>query len=196
MKHQFVTTLIILFMTVTVTSLLSISFSLVLSNNIAEASTSTTTDSSSSLLLRGIISSLILDVPLTGNQVNGSLPFNITNIQKFILAGEWNIRFDHITSTPNSSGLQIVGFEANFMGITTDGKGPHTHQITNFRPATIDSTKFVTEKGKISNHFNLLSQDGNAFILGIVDVGINGQKIWKDIKTNITIQKVKQLEFS
>ena len=55
------------------------------------------------------------------------------------------MRFDHITTTPNSSGLQIVGFEADFMGITADGKAPHTHQITNFRPATIGSTKFVRE---------------------------------------------------
>jgi hypothetical protein len=147
MKHQLVITNITLLMTMTVTSsLLSVSLSLALSNNIAEASTST---NNSSPLLGGIISSLFLDIPLSSNEVsnnNNSLPFNITNIQKFILAGEWNMRFDDITSNANSSELQMVGFEADFMAIITVGKGPHTHQISNFRPVTNDSTKFITEE--------------------------------------------------
>jgi hypothetical protein len=29
--------------------------------------------------------------------------------------------------------------------------------------------------------------------LGIVDVGINGQKIWKNVKTNITISEGKTI---
>ena len=184
-------------MTVTmISSLLLISFSPVLLNNTTEAST-TTDNSSSSLLLSGIISSLILDIPLSSSQINdsdSSSSFNITNIQKFILAGDWNMRFDDIASTPNTNKLQIAGFEADFMGITTDGKGPHTHQISNFKPVTIDSTKkFVIEESKTSNHFNL-SQDVNASILGTVDVGINGQKIWDNVNANITISEGKTIE--
>jgi hypothetical protein len=196
MKLQLVITIITLLMTTTVTySLLWVSFSLALSNNIAEASTPT--NNNSFPFLSGIISSLVLDIPLPSNEVsndNNLSPFNITNIQKFILAGEWNMRFDNITSTPNSSELQIVGFEADFMGITTEGKGPHTHQISNFRPVTIDSSKFITEENKTSNHFNLLSPDGNASILGIVDVGVNGQKIWENVTANITIFEGKTIE--
>jgi hypothetical protein len=190
-------TITILLMTVTmISSLLLISFSPVLLNNTTEAST-TTDNSSSSLLLSGIISSLILDIPLSSSQINdsdSSSSFNITNIQKFILAGDWNMRFDDIASTPNTNKLQIAGFEADFMGITTDGKGPHTHQISNFKPVTIDSTKkFVIEESKTSNHFNL-SQDVNASILGTVDVGINGQKIWDNVNANITISEGKTIE--
>ncbi|MDQ2686180.1 MAG: hypothetical protein M3Y25_10110 [Thermoproteota archaeon] len=53
-------------------------------------------NSSSSFLLSGIISSLLPDIsPYTENSTNDSKytdPFNITNIPKFILACDWNVK--------------------------------------------------------------------------------------------------------
>jgi hypothetical protein len=49
------------------------------------------------------------------------------------LGGDWNIRFDNVNRTNDSGELHVVSFGADFMGITTEGKGPHTHEISNFR---------------------------------------------------------------
>ncbi|HYF99731.1 MAG TPA: hypothetical protein VD815_06545 [Candidatus Saccharimonadales bacterium] len=53
-------------------------------------------NSSSSFLLSGIISLLLFDIsPYTENLTNDSKytdPFKITNIPKFILAGDWKVK--------------------------------------------------------------------------------------------------------
>jgi hypothetical protein len=225
MKYQFIITIIILSITTTiiVTSLLllSIPFSFALSsNNVAKASsTSLNTSSSSSPFLSGIISSLILDIPVSSNQTNNNnnpwSPFNITNIQKFILAGDWNIKLHKIdnrtTSNSNIStgNLQVTDFTADFIAISKDGKGAHTHQISNFNPITITTTAAVrsttnTTESSTNNIFdsssppstslNVFTPDGNSSILGTVDVGINGQKIWDNVRTNITISEGKTIK--
>lgn len=198
MKHQFCIILIILFMiTTTITTLLQ--------NNIAEASplanSSPPSPPSPLLLLGGTISSLIIDIPpfdipiLTGNQSNYSKPFNITSVGKFILAGDWNMTFDNIIIDSNNTALAVQGFEADFTAVFEDGTGAHTHQIMNFQPRRVDSSKAIAEDTD-NNAIppNILTPEGNAYVLGTVDVGINGQKVWKDVNANILISKGRTIE--
>lgn len=173
-----------------------------LPNNIAEASSLDGSSSLSPLLLDGIISSLILDIPpfdiplLTGNQSNDLEPFNITSVGKFILAGDWNMTFDNIGSSVDGNGiaLEVQGFEADFMAVFEDGTGPHTHQISNFKPVSTDSSKAHAEYINSTIHFNLLTPEGNAYILGTVDVGIDGQKVWENVNANITVSEGRTIE--
>jgi len=133
--------------------MITITITTLLPNNIAEA-LSLTDSSSSPLLLEGIISSLILDIPpfdiplLTGNQSNDSERFNITSTGKFILAGDWNMSFHNISSLDgnNNTALEVQGFEADFTAVFEDGTGAHTHQITNFKPVGTDSTNVSAEE--------------------------------------------------
>jgi hypothetical protein len=164
------------------------------------------TNSSSSPLLSGIISSLLLDIlPGTENSTSDSLytsSFNITNVPKFILAGEWNIKLNsgsNIINTNLVDNLKVVDITADFVGITTDGKGSHSHQISNFTPISKipvttnqanDSSSNISSRAPIAN---VLSLDGNAYILGTVDVGINNNRIWEDVKANITISNGKTI---
>ena len=191
MKHQFCVILILLVLiTTTITTLLP--------NNIAEASSPL---ADSSPLLEGIISSLILDIPpfdiplLTGNQSNDSERFNITNVGKFILAGDWNMTFHNISSIDsNNTAPEVQGFEADFTAVFEDGTGAHTHQITNFHPIRVNSSKGHAENSESSIHSNMLTPEGNARIVGKVDVAINGQKVWEAVNANITISEGRTIE--
>ena len=197
MKHQFcVIPIMLLMITTTITTLLP--------NNIAEASPLANSSSSPpppTPLLEGIISSLILDIPpfnipiLTGNQSSDSKPFNISSVGKFILAGDWNMTFDNVSIDGNNTALEVQGFEADFTAVFEDGTGAHTHQIMNFQPRRVDSNKAIAEDTD-NNAIppNILTPEGNAYVLGTVDVGINGQKVWKDVNANITISKGRTIE--
>ena len=171
-------------------------------NNIAEASSLANSSSPPPPLpLEGIISSLILDIPpfdipiLTGNQSSDSKPFNISSVGKFILAGDWNMTFDNVSIDGNNTALEVQGFEADFTAVFEDGTGAHTHQIANFQPRRVYSNKAIaedTDNNAIPH--NILTPEGNAYVLGTVDVGINGQKVWKDVNANITISKGRTIE--
>jgi hypothetical protein len=193
MKHQFRIILIMLFMITTI----------LLPNNIAEASPLDDSSSLSPLRLDGIISSLILDIPpfdiplLTGNQSNNSERFNITSVGKFILAGDWNMTFNNISRIDsNNIALEVQGFEANFTAVLEDGTGIHTHQISNFRAVTTSSNEAPAAEdiNSIIRSNNILTPEGNAYILGTVDVGIDGQRIWENVNANILISKGGTIE--
>lgn len=96
----------------------------------------------------------------------------------------------------NSTALQVEGFEADFMAVFEDGTGPHTHQISNFRPVRTDSSEASVEEDIDStiHSNNMLTQEGNAYILGTVDVGINGRKVWENVYANITISEGRTIE--
>lgn len=206
-----VVTCIIFFMAITaIATLLTSYFCFILANNIAEASSPLANSSSSSsssphpLLLEGVISSLILDIPpfdiplLTGNQSNDLKLFNITTVGKFILAGDWNITFSSISSVDinNNTALQVEGFEAHFTAVFEDGSGAHTHQISNFRPVRMNSSNAPGEEDVNSSIHsnNMLTQEGNAYILGTVDVGIDGQKVWENVNANITVSEGRTIK--
>jgi hypothetical protein len=193
MKCRFTHIAMILIIAMAVISLSLTSFSFASSNGIANASTSSKT---STPLLSGIISSLVFDVPLI-KQVddNNTLPFNITNVQKFILAGDWNIKLDSAddgngdNKSSDAGNLKVTGFTADFLGISKDGKGSHTHQISNFNPIYNNNTNHLGLP-----HHNTLGLDGNAHILGTVDVAVNNQKIWESVKTRISVSGGKTIE--
>jgi hypothetical protein len=169
--------------------------------------------SSPQAVLSGIISSLILDVPQSTNPFDSNndntSQYNITNIQKFILAGDWNIQLEEIinNNTDNKrentvKNLKVINLTAEFLGISKDGKGDHYHQISNFKPIqTHNLTKNSLGNGFKNNDGvpfypmpNILTPSGNAKILGTVDVGINGNVIWENVNANITISEGKTIE--
>lgn len=183
--------------------MITLTITTLLPNNISEASRSADSLLSSPLLLEGIISSLILDIPpfdiplLTGNQSNDSERFNITSVGKFILAGDWNMTFNNISSIDsNNTALEVQGFEADFTAVFEDGTGTHTHQISNFRPVTTSSneTPAAEDINSTIRSNNILTPEGNAFILGIVDVLINGQKVWENVNARIIISEGRTIE--
>jgi hypothetical protein len=107
----------------------------------------------------GTISSLVITVP--------EYEFNITDAFKVILTGEWNL------SVRNGN---MTNFEVNFLASPMDGRTPHIHQITNFRP--------YDNQGPIR-----LTEDENITIDGIADIKINGMVVWEDAAISISISK-------
>ena len=68
------------------------------------------------------------------NQSDHLGTLNVTNLGKIILAGQWKLNFNNVSTLEskkdnNDTELQITGFEANFMAISSDGTGTHTRDI-------------------------------------------------------------------
>ncbi len=167
--------------------------------------------SSPQAVLSGTISSLILDTHSPINLFdsnNNSSQNNITNIQKFILAGDWNIQLKEINNkTDNNSentlmNLKVINLTAEFLGISTDGKGDHYHQISNFKPMqshnltknSLGNDNKNNDQVHLYPMLNMLTPSGDATILGTVDVGINGNIIWENVNSKITISEGKTIE--
>ena len=64
----------------------------------------------------GTINSLDITIPESG--------FNITDVFKVILSGEWNLSVHK---------GNVTNFAVNFLASPMDGTKPHIHQITNFK---------------------------------------------------------------
>lgn len=111
------------------------------------------------LVKNGKISSIVLDLPQWGT-------FDVKNISKFLLAGDWNISFRNESA---------INFMANFSMVSIKGENLHNHQFINFK-ITNDTSKN-----------NQLHSDRNVKVSGIMDITTNGDIKWKKIKTNISI---------
>jgi hypothetical protein len=109
----------------------------------------------------GQISSLVITVPESN--------FNITNIFKVILTGEW-------TLSVNKG--NVTNFSTNFLASPMDGSKSHIHQITNFKLEN-DSRKAIVQ----------LTPDNSLSVNGTADIKINGQTIWKSAGISISISK-------
>ena len=109
----------------------------------------------------GQISSLVITVPESN--------FNITNIFKVILTGEW-------TLSVNKG--NVTNFSTNFLASPMDGSKSHIHQITNFKLEN-DSKKTIVQ----------LTPDNSLSVNGTADIKINGQTIWKSAGISISISK-------
>lgn len=109
----------------------------------------------------GQISSLVITVPESN--------FNITNIFKVILTGEW-------TLSVNKG--NVTNFSTNFLASPMDGSKSHIHQITNFKLEN-DSKKAIVQ----------LTPDNSLLVNGTADIKINGQTIWKSAGISISISK-------
>lgn len=109
----------------------------------------------------GQISSLVITVPESN--------FNITNIFKVILTGEW-------TLSVNKG--NVTNFSTNFLASPMDGSKSHIHQITNFKLEN-DSRKAIVQ----------LTPDNSLSVNGTADIKINGQTIWKSVGISLSISK-------
>jgi hypothetical protein len=107
----------------------------------------------------GQISSLVITVPESG--------FNVTNAFKVILTGEWNL------SVRNGT---VTNFGANFLALPMDGRRPHIHQITNFKP-------YANEEP------NVLTEDKSFAVNGTADIKMNGMTVWDTADVSLSISK-------
>ena len=112
----------------------------------------------------GTISSLVITVP--------QHEFNITNVFKVILTGDWVLNVHNGT---------VTNFETNFLASPMDGSMGHIHQITNFSENGEDGDTIILSTS--DNNINTLSINGTA------DIKINGIIIWNDAGISITISK-------
>lgn len=109
----------------------------------------------------GQISSLVITVPESN--------FNITNVFKVILTGEW-------TLSVNKG--NVTNFSTNFLASPMDGSISHIHQITNFKLEN-GSQKTIVQ----------LTPDNSLSVNGTADIKINGQTIWNNADISISISK-------
>lgn len=109
----------------------------------------------------GQISSLVITVPESN--------FNITNVFKVILTGEW-------TLSVNKG--NVTNFSTNFLASPMDGSKSHIHQITNFKLEN-GSQKTIVQ----------LTPDNSLSVNGTADIKINGQTIWNNADISISISK-------
>ena len=112
----------------------------------------------------GTISSLVITVPEN--------EFNITNVFKVILTGDWVLNVRNGT---------VTNFETNFLASPMDGSMGHIHQITNLSENKEDKDMIILPPS--DNNSNSLSINGTA------DIKINGITIWNDAGISITISK-------
>jgi hypothetical protein len=116
----------------------------------------------------GTISSLVITVP--------QHEFNITNVFKVILTGDWVLNVRNGT---------VTNFETNFLASPMDGSMGHIHQIINFSENEEDRDMIIlpTSDSNSNSNSNSLSINGTA------DIKINGITIWNDAGLSITISK-------
>jgi hypothetical protein len=107
----------------------------------------------------GQISSLVITVPESN--------FNITNVFKVILTGEWIISVNK---------GNVTNFSTNFLASPMDGSKSHIHQITNFKLDN-DSKKAIAQ----------LTPNNSLSVNGTVDIKINGQTTWNSVGISISI---------
>jgi len=112
----------------------------------------------------GTISSLVMTVP--------QHEFNITNVFKVILTGDWVLNVRNGT---------VINFETNFLASPMDGSMGHIHQIINFSENEEDRDIIILPTSD--------SNSNNLSINGTADIKINGITIWNDAGISITISK-------
>jgi hypothetical protein len=123
--------------------------------------------------MNGAISSLVLGMSPTSKNVD------MTTVQKFILSGDWSMSIDK---------GKLASFAANFYtGPANGGTSNHTHQITNFR---------VNNNNSDNTPIIQLSPGKSVSILGISDVGTNGNKAWNNVHTTIVISNGRTIAIS
>jgi hypothetical protein len=112
----------------------------------------------------GTISSLVMTVP--------QHEFNITNVFKVILTGDWVLNVRNGT---------VINFETNFLASPMDGSMGHIHQIINFSENEEDRDMIILPTSD--------SNSNNLSINGTADIKINGITIWNDAGISIMISK-------
>jgi len=117
----------------------------------------------------GTINSLDITIPESG--------FNITDVFKVILSGEWNLSVHK---------GNVTNFAVNFLASPMDGTKPHIHQITNFKIDNIGRKKQLVQ----------LTSDNSLSLKGTTDVKINGVTVWNNVHVSILISKGNTMTLS
>jgi hypothetical protein len=98
---------------------------------------------------------------------------DISSARKVILTGDWSI---------NVNNGNVSFFEADFVAAPADGSVSHMHELVNL---------LVKDAQPI-----LITSNGNASIVGTIDVKLNGISFWNDVKTTILISKGSTISIS
>jgi hypothetical protein len=117
------------------------------------------TNINNTVLKKGRIVSIVLDLPPWGI-------FNVKNISKFLLSGEWNMSFIN---------ERALNFMANFSMVSIKGENLHNHQFLNFE---IKNDTFRSIQ---------IPLDRNVTVSGTIDITTNGDIKWNKIRTNISL---------
>ncbi|MFL6423050.1 MAG: hypothetical protein ACJ71R_05620 [Nitrososphaeraceae archaeon] len=128
-------------------------------SNIDSLNAAIESNTTSTFSATGPISSLVITVPESD--------FNITNAFKVVLTGAWNL-------TVNSGNVSDLAIQ--FIASPMDGRMPHIHQITDFRP--YDDAKPIT-----------LTEDASLSLNGTADIKINDKVVWEDADVSVSISK-------
>lgn len=91
---------------------------------------------------------------------------DIATSKKVILSGDWNL---------NVNNGSVSSFEADFVAAPVEGSASHIHELVNL---VVKDAKPIQ-----------LASNGNASIVGTIDVKLNGINYWNDVKTTILISK-------
>ena len=91
---------------------------------------------------------------------------DIAAAKKVVLSGDWSINVNNGT---------VSFFEADFVAAPSDGSVSHMHELVNLKVKDAEPIQ--------------LSSNGNASIIGTIDVKLNGINYWNDVKTTILISK-------
>ena len=75
------------------------------------------------------------------------------------------------------------------MAVFEDGAGPHSHQISSSTPIRTGFSNAFADDINGSIYPITVTPKGDVYILGSVDVGIDGQKVWENVNANITISE-------
>lgn len=133
--------------------------SMIYTDNVA--STNDNNNTNNTILKKGRIGSIVLDLPPYGI-------FNVKNISKFLLSGDWNMSF---------SKESPLNFMANFSMVSIKGENLHNHQFINF--------DFEIKNDTFRNI--QIPLDRNVTVSGTMDITTNGDIKWNKIRTNISL---------
>src|SRR5919109_2690437 len=160
---------IVLAITLLTTTTLASSFTVLA---IAQSNTSVTKKPANTFSMDGAISSLVLGMPPNTKTVD------MTNVQKFILSGNWSMGVNK---------GNLTSFGANFYtGPVNGGTTNHTHQLSNFRVNNTGDNNIPIQ----------LSPDKSVSISGILDVATNGKKVWNNAHTTVLVSNGRTISIT
>ena len=92
--------------------------------------------------------------------------FDVKNISKFLLSGDWNMSF---------SNEKPINFIANLSMVSIKGENLHNHQFINFEIKNGTSKNIQIPSGR------------NVVVSGTMDITTDGVIKWNKIRTNISL---------
>ncbi|AIF84828.1 hypothetical protein NTE_02787 [Candidatus Nitrososphaera evergladensis SR1] len=111
-----------------------------------------------------------MTLPSSSSQNTTALA-SVVPAKTFILSGAWHL---------NAENGKVTFFDARFTKVHLDASNRHVHEISNFRPASNDTSI-------------RLNANGTTTIMGTTDVALNHAITWTNVKTAIVIDKLSTI---